>query len=579
MVSHNPPVRMGVVLSALLLAAACWNTSDPANDYAGLYVSGPLAVTEVVETDGYVAVRPPHWSGRPYFADDGNGRFVMTLPHVDPDRWVEFEHADSDTIGAINFNGLHPAFDGMWFERLEPGEETPASLFLRGRAQDAAELAVSMPDVSADAIFDFAYQYLQRYPARTADSLTFLTHVRQAFPEHSGLMMAEGLARIAVGDRETATPLLQRALAGDPGLEPAADGLRRLTLSEPAEGEGYRAVLPFPLADVFAPPLEDEINAARADWARRDLSVRAVQIVHEYSARISGRDYQVRILSYTYGSTTHFGAVFVPVDAGAPLPVVIDARGVDPAYSPMDLQDGTQLLRALGGASQAFAVLVPAMNGHTLIADGREFQSSGDPSEAWDGATDATLAFLNAAFGRTPEADTGRIAAFGHSRGGTVALLAGVRDARISLVLSVAGPVDHFRAQAPTTGWTNAEIQMDAMSDGRPATLDEEGGQDFDHFLHRVVDEGESLALVRRRLIASSPIYFADSLPETYAFYGGEDRSVPLANALLLDEAFAERPPTAPPAVVTVFMDLGHDTDSLQTWRQSVEHLERWASR
>lgn len=572
------------ILLMSFLLTACMASPDvtgrPMPRYAefeGVYSAGPLAVTEVRARDTYVAVRPPEWGGRPYFAETAENHFTMALPHVDEARWVDFQTDDTGRIVALTFEGLHPGHDGHVFTRLQAGEETPASLFLQRRPQEAAAMALADPDLTVDALHDYTRSMFSRYPSRTSDVLAFLVPVRERFPDHAGLMATEGLARIALGDRAGAHPLLQAAISSEPGQPDVEQALRRLEQAEPGNGEGYRAVLPFSLDAAFALPTEAEIERVRQDWANRDLSPSEIHVVHNYETEISDHQYDVLIIEHDLEGARHFGAAFVPQGSdGTELPVVIDARGVNPAYSPMSVDDGTQLIRALGWTQTRFIVLVPAMNGHTLQADGRTFVSTGDPTDAWDGATDATLSFLYAALQIVPEANAEQVAIFGHSRGGTVALLTGIRDPRIDLALSVAGPVDHFQAQSPTTGWTNAEIQRDAMRDGQPATLGEEGGQDFDHFLHRVVTENESLGDVRHRMIASSPVYFVDSLPETHAFYGADDGSVPVRNAHWLQAGIADSGSEGR-STVTIFPDLSHDTDSLVAWRESVSRLEAWA--
>jgi hypothetical protein len=574
-------MRLHTLLSLLAILTAC-AAPEPAtpvhDDLAGYYSAGPFAVTEVRAVEDYVGVRPPHWGGRPYFAETMPGHFELALPHADADRWVEFERDDHGEVTGLRFEALHPGFDGLRFERLNGDESTPASLFLEGEPERAARTALSDPDITVDDIHTFAREYLTRYPEWTSQALRFIITARSAHPDHAGLMADEGLAQIALHNRVAAEPLLVAALGINPGDEAAAYALHMLRQSEPGEGQGYRAVLPFTLDEAFADPTPTEISAVSDDWARRDLFASNVETVHEYAAEIGGRSWQVRILRHELHGATHFGAIFLPMDHDAEfLPVVIDARGVNVSYAPMDIASGTQLLRALPRGEADFILLVPAMNGHTLIADGREFTAEGDPSDAWDGATDATLGFLNAALAVTPQADPDRIAAFGHSRGGTVAMLAGIRDPRISLVLPVAGPVDHFHAQDPAEGWTSAEILRDAMSDGRPATLDEAGGQDFDHFFHRVFGDGETLAAVRHRMIASSPLYFADRLPEIHAFYGAGDRSVPIANPRLLRAAMVRTGRLDAGSTITIFPDLSHDTDSLISWRDSVDALNRWA--
>ena len=88
--------------------------------------------------------------------------------------------------------------------------------------------------------------------------------------------------------------------------------------------------------------------------------------------------------------------------------------------------------------------------------------SEGDRSDVWDGATDDALALLNVALKITPEADARRIAVFGRSRGGTVALLAAIRDPRIRQVVDWAGPSDLFRLMGQD-GWTQREAVAEGL--------------------------------------------------------------------------------------------------------------------
>lgn len=160
-----------------------------------------------------------------------------------------------------------------------------------------------------------------------------------------------------------------------------------------------------------------------------------------------------------------------------------------------------------------------------------------------------------------------------------MALLAGARDERVSLVLSVAGPVDHLHAMDPYLGWTTAETLRDVLRDGQVPGPTQEGGQDIDHFFDRVFDAGESLEDVRRRMIASSPLYFVENLPATWAYYGAEDRSVPLANAEMMRERLTELGRLGTEVVIRVFDDRGHDTDPWLVQQEITERLLDWRSR
>ncbi|GJL96970.1 MAG: hypothetical protein DHS20C06_07870 [Hyphobacterium sp.] len=578
------PIRSyGLVLLLAIIVASCANLlprqarENQFSDLEGYYVAGPLAVTEVVAVEGFVAVRPPQWGGRPYFAPSIDNRFVMTLPHTDTDRWVEFSR-DLDGSGtSLRFNELHSSFDGIEFIRLQDGDHTPAQFFFDRHPELAAQTALRNPQITVEQLYEFTAQQFIRYPSRRDDSIRFMEILRDQYPDHVGFTALLGLALVSVGDRVGALEHSQAALQAEPDNDLARETIRRLTMVDPAPGEGYRAVLPFRLSAAHARPTASEIRNVRNIWPTRNLEPAFVNIESEYTTEISGIEYRIQIIRHELNGETHYGAAFIPAFSRGLLPVIIDARGVNPDYSPMNIDDGTQLMRAMGDAENHYIFLVPAMNGHTLEAGGVDYVSTGDPSDAWDGATDATIGFLNAALSTISNADQQKIAAFGHSRGSTVALLAGIRDPRISLVLSVSGPVDHFQAMNSYLGWTSAELLADSMSDGLPPTLEEEGGQDFDHFFDRVLTDGETLAEVRLRLLASSPLYFADNLPETHVFFGADDRSVPVENARLLREAMENNGLMEAGSTLRLYPDLGHDTDSLHSWRDSRNYLEAWA--
>ncbi len=548
-------------------------------EYAGVYLAGPLAVLEVGAVDDYISLVPPFWGGKPYFVKDGGETFSMALPSPRPDRTATFQRrADGAVVGLVLTN-VEDAYDGKRFERVTADAPTPAQLFLGRKPVEAAKAALADKTLTADRLYEFAYQGFLKYPSRRADTVTFLRIVAAAHPEYAPLASLLGYSLIAAGRRDEARTVLANALRLDPENPLAWEASRRLGLREPEPGKGYRAVLPFSLDAAFAPPTQSEIEAVRRAWALRDLSARNVLVVHRFELPLSHGTFEGEIIRHTISGVEHYGAVLVPKGATGPLPVVIDARGVNFFYSPLDISGGVESTTALAEAQTDFVYVIPSMRGHKIIVNGAEFKSGGDSSDAWDGATDDTLVFLNVVLATIPQADERHIAIVGRSRGGTVAMLAGERDGRISLVQSISGPTDRFEAMDPVNGWRWTEILADDMSDGKPSSMEEqeEGSQVFDHFFDRVLTDGEDLRDVRMRMFASSPLFFIETLPQTDAYYGAEDSSVPLANAMRLRERADSLSRSGSDLAVHVFEGRGHDTDPYLVNQSIKERLIGWA--
>jgi dipeptidyl aminopeptidase/acylaminoacyl peptidase len=180
------------------------------------------------------------------------------------------------------------------------------------------------------------------------------------------------------------------------------------------------------------------------------------------------------------------------------------------------------------------------------------------------------LALLNVALETTLEADPARIGVFGRSRGGAVALLAAERDSRIRCAVSWAAPADWVRSMAPE-GWTQREAAEDAFR--RDAKLGEAGGQFLYNFLRFSREGKESLAAVRTRLIASSPLYFAESLPPAQLHYGVEDAIVPERNGRAIESRLRRWPEGARRVELRYHADAGHDQDLFEAPRRSREFL------
>lgn len=532
--------------------------SPALNAYAGRYAAGPLEVAAISVSGDSLIVSPPYWQSAPMLApvEDQADTFFFSLPEVRPDRRVRFQRDLAGDVVGFRTEGVEARIDALGeFRRLPDGAITPIDRILRGEVLQGAAEARQAGATDQD-LLAVATRLLQRYPSRAAIAEGLLVQLAAAEPQSASIQVLLGDAQIALGQRDRARTAYGAAIAREPGQADALLGLARLDDREPLTGEGYRRFFPYPLEALFAPPTAAEIAAVRDDWASRDLAPRDVVEIGTVQISIRGVAFVAHVLRHTVHAQSHVSVVFVPATATRPLPVIIDARGVDPDFTPLDLDLGSRAMRQLGAASERFVFVVPAFRGETLVLAGQSYRAAGDPANGWDGATDDAIASLSVALERIPVTDAERVIAFGQSRGGTIALLLGIRDTRIDLVFAQAAPADWFSAM-DQGGWRTADILRAALADGVPPAPREAGGQFYQRVIQPVHEGRLDLASTRLRMLASSPAWFAGDLGHVIALYGEEDRSVPVANAQVMDAALRGKPG----ARVVVFPERGHDLD------------------
>jgi dipeptidyl aminopeptidase/acylaminoacyl peptidase len=188
----------------------------------------------------------------------------------------------------------------------------------------------------------------------------------------------------------------------------------------------------------------------------------------------------------------------------------------------------------------------------------QRFESEGDRTNAWDGATDDAIALLSVVLKMIPQVDSSRVYCFGKSRGATVALLAGQRDDRIKRVLAWSAPSDWF-AHMTYGGWSMQEIVKDTLLNRWGPGEGGEAGQFVEWFVKPSIEGGRSLSEARQHILASSPLYFVDLLKKTQIHHGIEDNMVPVENARILMTRIALNPNAEFEAFL--HRDAGHDVE------------------
>ncbi|WP_412069144.1 hypothetical protein [Rubrivirga sp. IMCC43871] len=494
--------------SALAAFEGAFGAGGPASD----------DVVTFVERRGTLLMDPVLWSG------------PMVLRPVEADSFVVAAHPRfgaafvRDADGCVTGARVHGLTDDIDYGRLGDAPPRAVQLLVGGHPMEAARAYAADP-ARPEAAVGAARQWLRSAPTRAAETAAFLAELVRLVPEAASAHAALGDALVAAGDRAGAQRAYEQALALDPAHEGALVALVRLGGREPSTDEGW--TLPFALADLFQAPRPDEVAAVRAEWARRDLSARGVEVVLRRQIDLGGVPAEARVVAHDVHGQRHLGVVIVPDGATGPLPVLVEAKGVSPSFPPLEVPGGLTSPGFMGAERGQVIYVAPGYRGERVVIGADTVASEGDRSDAWDGATDDAIAFLHAALAATPEADASRVCVYGRSRGGAVALLTGIREPQVDCVVSWAAPTDWF-SRMDLSGWTQAELVADGLRNR--AAPGETGGQFIDYFLSRARDQGRTLAATRRHLIASSALYHADLLPLAQVHWGIEDSIVPIVN-------------------------------------------------
>ena len=279
---------------------------------------------------------------------------------------------------------------------------------------------------------------------------------------------------------------------------------------------------------LFAPPTAAERAAVEADWAARTYEARNAQVVAEQT--VGGA--RVVIVSHTMTDAggddfTHYGVIRIP-EGAADFPVLVYHHGGDDGFSLAGEQATLGLFPTL--AAQTVQVL-PVYRSEAItdaFGPGTTYQAGGSPSP-WDRDVDDAIALLNVALQLFPaETDGGRIGAMGVSRGGNVALLMALRDARVRVVTDYFGPADFFDA--------SIEQLAAAALLGVPSVLDLPGARYLlENVLEPLQKPGADYDAARLEILRRSAAYFTADLPNLQVHHHRDDPTVPFAQSASLD--------------------------------------------
>ncbi len=318
------------------------------------------------------------------------------------------------------------------------------------------------------------------------------------------------------------------------------------------------------LDTLFMAATDAEVAAVRADWAARDISAAGARVELAEPLDLVGSVATLRIVSHTVGGVRHYGAIIEPDSAAEQsLPILAYLHGGDGGVSISDIQIAAI---ALGELRDSFVYVIPSFRSEPLEYGDSTWVSEGNSSH-WDYDVDDLLALLNVAIETTPAARPDSINLFGGSRGGGVALLAGVRDERIARIVTFFGPTDFFDE------WVREIVREAALRMPRRLT----GVTHLDSVVVQPYIRGDlTRAETRLELVRRSSVLFAADLPSVQLHHGTIDATVDVSQALAMIEAMEALGRGAPDFEAYIYDGGGHDLFGLnQAIPRAVEFLAR----
>ena len=312
-----------------------------------------------------------------------------------------------------------------------------------------------------------------------------------------------------------------------------SDCLKRISYQGVKLNEG------IDLDSLYKPVTEMEIDGMREKWKRFPLRSDSFRMAGEFSFTSSRPG---KVIVHYSGSQKHYGALIFPLQytKAKKYPLLVWANGLNQALPQVDL-DKITARKGLFKRLHGYFILVPSYRGQELRVQGRQYCSDGFFGDAFHGASTDALRLLEMAQSLYPSIDSQRIAICGTSRGGTVSLLAGIRDPSIRTVISLAAPTDFYSKRK----------------------YYRYGKQ----YAYQFLSQTKDINLIRQKILMSSPYHFIDSLQASLLLIHGEkDHTVPVYHAEKIMQQLTDKADFQ-----SVILDGGH---ILHEWERIISWLK-----
>jgi acetyl esterase/lipase len=314
------------------------------------------------------------------------------------------------------------------------------------------------------------------------------------------------------------------------------------------------------LTELFQPPTVAEIAAVRADWATRQPVVAGYQLD---ASNVNADGIRFDVVSHVVDGQRHYGAVRYPRNytPGQPYGTLVVCHG---GLVGLSAEESANFIVSLPGicVDENYFLLMPSFRGEQLVTQfAGTFLSGGNPSWA-DRDVDDTASLLSAVQQNIPDMDHSRVAAWGISRGGAVAMLLAARDDRIRRVVDIFGFTDF---SLPSV---QSQLDLILNQGNQPAGI---GRVAYESFVLGWLNGSLTLEEARLAWLRRSPCYFADTLPPIQAHHGLQDTQVDPSHTQVLLGALSALGLGSPDVEGFFYPNGQHGINSLQGLGDRVE--------
>ncbi|MCY4572870.1 MAG: hypothetical protein OXF01_08715 [Gemmatimonadetes bacterium] len=354
-------------------------------------------------------------------------------------------------------------------------------------------------------------------------------------------------ASVATDDGGRATAIW--VLGPDPGEQTLTVSSGAASARVTAESLDLEAELDL----LFVPATQAEMDVVLADWAGRSAPAEDLRVELSEDFSLGGSDANLRVVSHVVSGYRHYGVIITPAGAeDESLPILVYLHGGESGVSTADAQ-----IAALGlgeDLRESFVYVLPSYRSEPLRHGETQWVSEGTSSH-WDYDVDDVIALVNVAFETTPEAKPGGYNLLGGSRGGGVALLAGIRDERVERIVSFFGPTDFFDT------WVREIVREAALRTPRRLT----GVAHLDSTIVQPYISGDMpRSEARLELVRRSSVLFAADIPPLQVHHGTIDFVVSVSQAESLIRAMEALGRGPPDFEAYIYESGGHDFLSLE---------------